>query len=300
MSLAAFQIERSVFSRQRIAAYLELTKPRLTSLVLVTTAAGYWLGIASASEFLRCLPVLFGTALVAGGASALNQWAERAFDALMRRTQHRPLPSGRLEPNEARIFGWVLVVSGVLLLAVFVNGLAAVLAALSAASYLWLYTPMKRDTSLCTLVGAIPGALPPMIGWSAARGSLGVEAWALFAILFVWQLPHFLAIAVLYKEDYARAGFKMLPLIEADGIITARQTVLYGLALLPVSVFPSFIGLSGSVYAIGAVILGALFFAASVHAALARTPLACRRLFHSSIIYLPLLLALLVTGKTSP
>ncbi len=286
--------------REKAASFLELTKPRLTSLVIVTTAAGYWLAVSSFEEFFRCLPVLLGTTLAAGGANALNQWAEREQDAHMHRTRSRPLPTGRLSPREALVFGWTLIGAGVAVLAWLVNPLSAFLAAASALSYIWIYTPMKRTTSLCTLAGAVPGALPPMIGWAAARGSLGVEAWTLFALLFVWQLPHFLAIAVLFKDDYAAAGFKMLPLAEAGESMTARQTFLYGLVLLPVSLFPAVIGLGGGWYMAGALLLSGIFLGFSAQAALDRTAPACRRLFHSSIIYLPVLLLLLVTGRLLP
>ena len=282
----------------RLSDFLELTKPRLSALVLVTTAAGYWLGMRTRDQWRVFLPTLIGTALVVGGANALNQWMERVPDGLMRRTQRRPLPSGRLAPEAALRFGVWLSVAGLVYLAVAVNLLSALLAAISWASYLLLYTPLKPRTSLCTLIGAIPGALPPMIGWAGARGALGCEAWALFAILFVWQLPHFLALAVLYRDDYRRAGFQMLPVTEPDGWSTARQTVLYGLALVPLSLFPTPLGLAGSAYFCTALTLSLAFLALAMRAAWRRSPQSAARLFHASVLYLPLLLTVLAFDKT--
>jgi protoheme IX farnesyltransferase len=285
--------------RQRFLDYGELTKPRLTALVLVTAAAGFWLGTQSAAQLSLLAPLLLGTALAVGGANALNQWSERVPDGLMQRTKRRPLPSGRLHPEAARRFGLLLAVGGVLCLAVFVNLFSAALATLSIASYVLLYTPLKRVTPLCTLVGAIPGALPPLIGWAGARGTLGIEAWALFAILFVWQLPHFLAIAMLYRDDYARAGFQMLPVLDGAGLVTARETVLYGLVLLPVSLFPTFLGLAGPVYFVSAFVLSAALFVISARAALVRSLASIRQLFLASVLYLPLLLGVLSLDKVS-
>ena len=279
-------------------AYWELTKPRLTLLVLATMAAGYWLGAGASADWRLLTAGLIGTGLVAGGANALNQWWERDADALMRRTRQRPLPSGRLAPEAARRFGWALIAGGLLVLAAGTNWWAVGLAGLSAASYVYAYTPLKSRTALCTLVGAIPGALPPMIGWAVARDGLGVGAWALFAVLFMWQLPHFLALALLYQEDYARAGFKMLPVIDVDGLATARQIALYALALLPVSVFPATVGLGGRAYVAGALGLGLAFLAVSLSAAWRRTLPSCRRLFLASLLYLPLLLGLLVLNRS--
>ena len=285
--------------RQRLLDYLELTKPRVTALVLMTVAAGYWLGLRAGTHAAFGVPVLVGAVLAVGGANALNQWMEREPDRLMRRTRMRPLPAGRLDPDEARRFGVALSVAGVLWLAVTVNGLAALLTLIAIGSYVFLYTPLKRKTSLCTLVGAIPGALPPVIGWAAARNALGVEALVLFTMLFLWQLPHFLAIAVLYRDDYARAGFRMLPLVDQTGSMTARQILLYGLALLPVSLLPSLLGFAGASYAYGALVLGLGFFAVSLYAALVRSLPAMRRLFLASVIYLPSLFALLVWDHVS-
>ena len=282
----------------RLLAYLELTKPRLSALVLVTTGVGFWLGMQRPEQWRLFLPVLLGTALTAGGANALNEWMECDRDALMERTKRRPLPDRRMAPEPARRFGLLLVMSGVALLALTVNILAAVLAAFSAFIYLGVYTPMKRLTPLCTLAGAIPGALPPMIGWAGARQALGPEAWMLFALLFLWQLPHFLAIAVLYRSDYARAGFQMLPVTEStSGLVTARHTALCGLLLVPASLFPTSIGLAGPVYFLGALTLGLAFLMMTGRAALTRSRAACQRLFLSSVLYLPVLLGLMAWDR---
>ncbi|MDP3723863.1 MAG: heme o synthase [Candidatus Omnitrophota bacterium] len=281
-----------------LQAYVELTKPRLTWLVLVTTAAGFWLGIRASEPWHVLVPTLLGTALVVGGANALNQWMERIPDALMRRTQGRPLPSGRLTPEQAQGFGWILVVGGVVWLASAVNVLTGLLAALSAGLYVWVYTPLKRTTALCTLAGAVPGAIPPMIGWAAARNALDPGAWALFALLFVWQLPHFLAIALVYREDYARAGFRMLPVTERAEGATARQIALYGLALLPVSLVPARMGLAGAWYFFGALALGIGFLVLAGWTAWARSAQSARQLFLGSVLYLPLLLGLMVCDRT--
>ena len=279
------------------ADYLELTKPRLTALVLVTTAAGFWLawqGDLSNWKTFVCL--ITGTALVAGGASALNQWSERVYDALMRRTQARPLPSNRLRPEQARRFGWVLITAGVLGLALSVNLLSAALAALSAASYVLMYTPLKRLSVLCTLIGAIPGAIPPMIGWAGARGSITIEAWALFLILFVWQLPHFLALAVLYQEDYARAGFRTLSVIDQTGEMVARQMIVNMSALLCVSLLPAVFALAKPIYFFGAFLLG-LCFAAVIVSALSNLNERARYVLRASVIYLACVLILMMVDK---
>ncbi len=283
-------------SHQPFSDYLELTKPRLASLVLVTTAVGFWVGASSAVPVSRFFWLLLGMAFVIGGANALNQWVERVEDGLMERTKSRPLPAGRLSSVQAHYFGVGLIVCGTILLAFAVNMLSASLAVGAAMIYLCGYTPLKRVTSLCTLVGAIPGALPPMIGWAAARNTLGLEAWVLFALLFLWQLPHFLALAVLFQEDYARAGFQMLSVTEPDGGATARQTLLYGVALLPVSLLPALIGLRGTFYFYGALVLSLSFLVLVVRSATVRSRTTARQLFLGSIIYLPLLMMCLVIG----
>jgi len=298
MTEAAVAVSAAQHSvRQRLEAYLELTKPRLTTLVLVTAGAGYWLGMPAGAPLGRLAATLLGVWAVAGGANALNEWIERGPDALMQRTKDRPIPSGRLSAEPARRFGWTLVTAGVLFLALEVNVLTGLLAALSTASYLLLYTPLKQRTALCTLAGAVPGALPPVMGWAAARNGLGPEAWALFLLLFVWQLPHFLAIANLYRDDYARAGYLVLPVTEPHGLMTARQTVFYGLVLVPISVFPSVIGLAGSWYFFGALGCSLAFLWVAVRAAVARSSASARLLFRSSICYLPVLLMLLMCDR---
>ena len=283
---------------ERIDLWLELTKARLSLLVLMTTAIGFWLGMRSADQWLGLILTCVGTALVVGGANALNQWMEQAPDALMRRTQHRPLPTGRLSAEAAFRFGAALSALGMIWLAIAVNMLSATLAAVSWATYVLVYTPLKRRTPLCTLVGAVPGALPPVIGWAGARNSLGEGAWALFAILFVWQLPHFLALAVLYRTDYERAGFPMLPLIETDGRLTARQILLYGAVLLPLSLFPTMLGVAGPVYFYGAMALGCGFFLLAARAAWSYSLDSARQLFQASVVYLPVLLGLLAIDRT--
>ena len=279
--------------------YLELTKPRLSALVLVTTGVGWWLGLREPSQIRWLMPVLLGTALTAGGANTLNEWSERRLDALMDRTKHRPLPAGRLRPEAAFRFGGALSLLGIGFLFLFVNPLSALLALLTWAAYLFLYTPLKRVTSLCTLVGAIPGALPPLIGWAGARGSLGGDAWALFGLLYVWQLPHFLALAVLYRDDYAKAGFRMLPLIEGTGAMAARQIALYGLVLVPVSLFPAIVRIASPAYFYGAMTLSLAFLAIAVRAAWQRSSESCRQLFLASVLYLPMLLSLLAINRTA-
>jgi protoheme IX farnesyltransferase len=278
-------------SPTRLADFLALTKPRITILVVLTTLVGFLAatGVAGADAVLLA-HTLLGTALVAGAASALNQVAEREADGEMRRTARRPLPAGRLGPGEAAVFGAGLAAAGALYLALTVNPLASALAVLTAASYLLVYTPLKKVTSLATVVGAVPGAIPPMIGWAAARGALGVEAWILFAIVFFWQMPHFLAIAAIYRLDYQRAGFRVLPVVDPAGASTGRQAALYGLALIPISLLPSVIGMAGPAYFVGALLLGTGFVTCSVRLALQpASPDRARSLFRFSLLYLPLL-----------
>ncbi len=284
-------------ARRRLAGFYALTKPRIAFLAVLTTLVGFLVGSPRPVPLLLLLHTLVGTALAAGAAGALNQWAERRLDAEMRRTARRPLPSGRLSPLEAVVFGLGLTAAGTLYLALTADALASALAAVTIASYLLLYTPLKRVTSLATVVGAVPGALPPMIGWAAARGSLDVRAWVLFGVVFLWQMPHFLALAQLYHADYARAGMRMLTVEDATGGGAGRQAALYALALGPVSLLPTPLGLAGPVYFIGALALGGAFLAAGVGMALAPTsPAAARRLFHASLLYLPALCLLLLVG----
>jgi len=277
--------------------WLVLAKARITALVLVTTAAGYVLGSRATVDFGRLGLTLVGTALAAAGAGALNQVAERRADALMRRTASRPVAAGRIGPLRGLVFGLAAGSAGVLWLAVLVNPMTAVLALLTIGLYIGVYTPLKRLTSLNTLVGAVPGAIPPVMGWTAAKGSIDPGAWALFAILYLWQLPHFLAIAWMYREDYARAGFPMLPVVDTGGEWTGRQAVLATAALLPVSLLPTLLGLTGAVYFFGALTLTLAFAAFALGLALSRRRVAARRLLLASVAYLPILLALLVLDR---
>src|SRR5215831_5443912 len=280
----------------RLADFFELTKPRITFLVLVTTAVGYSVGLTRGFDAAAFLALLAGTALVSGGASALNQYWERESDARMSRTRRRPLPSGRLAPADALAFGLVLSAAGFAMLA-SVNGLTYFLGVAALASYVLAYTPLKRVTSLCTIVGAVPGAIPPMMGWAAARGTLDAGAWALFGILFLWQLPHFLAIGWMYREDYARGGFPMLTVTDSEGRSTGRQMVLYCAALLPVTLAAGSLSSAGRIYLAGAVVLGAAFLGCAVAFAWRRSVPAARSLFFASVLYLPLVLGLMVFDR---
>ncbi len=275
----------------------ELTKPGITALVLVTTAVGFYLGSEGAIDLRLLSFAVLGTALLAAGTNALNHYAEREDDALMKRTHQRPLPSGRLEPRTALLFAVLVSAGGALGLALLVNPLTAFLGVAALVIYIFAYTPLKRKTSLCTIVGAVPGAIPPMMGWSAARGDLDVLAWVLFAIVFLWQLPHFLAIAWLYRNDYAEAGLPMLPVIDPEGIRTGRHIILYTLALLPVSLMTTILDLTGAIYFIGALTLGLGLLALALAVAISRTGKHARRLFLASVIYLPVLLVLMVVDK---
>jgi heme o synthase len=269
--------------RTRGADFVALTKPRLNTLVLVTSAAAYFLGDGHRLPWMHLLHTLVGTALVAGGASALNQHWERETDRLMRRTRLRPLPDARLHPQDALWFGVALAAVGLAQLTVFVNPLTAVIAALTLVSYVLLYTPLKTRTSLSTIVGAIPGALPALLGWVAATNAPSAGGWVLFGIVFMWQMPHFLAIAWLFRDDYA-----------ADGRSTGRQTVLYAAGLLPVSLLPMAVGMSSAYYLVGAITLGAVLLVLSVEFAMSRSLASARRLFYGTILYLPLLWAALL------
>jgi protoheme IX farnesyltransferase len=269
--------------------YLALTKPRLNVLVVATSAAGYYLGAPADLRAMAMAQAVVGTALVAAGAAVLNQVYERDTDALMRRTRRRPLPDGRVAAGDARVFGLVLAGAGLALLAVTANALAALFALITLVTYLVVYTPMKRRSAAATLVGAVPGALPPLIGWTAASGSASLGGWTLFAIVFLWQIPHFMAIAWLYREDYGKAGFPMLPVVEPDGRRTGRQAVLYAIGLVPVSLVPAFIGVSGQLYFWTALVLGAALVWLAVRFASSRHEAAARRLFFGSIAYLPLI-----------
>ena len=283
-------------SSTRVGDFLELTKPRITTLVVITAGVGYAVGAPRGIEPAAFVALLIGTALVAGGASALNQYWEREADARMERTRLRPIPAGRMAPPEALAFGLAVAGAGLILLAT-INALTVTLGLAALASYVLAYTPLKRLTSLCTVVGAIPGALPPVMGWAAARGSLDAGAWALFGVLFLWQLPHFLAIGWIFREDYARGGFPMLTVLDGDGRSTARQMMLYSAALIPVTLAAGALASAGTGYLGGALALGLVFFAASTRFAWKRSVAAARVLFLVSILYLPALLGLLVFDR---
>ena len=278
----------------RAGDFVTLTKPRLNFLVLLTTAAAYALGAGPQSTFIDLVHTLAGTFLVAGGAAALNQVWERTTDRLMRRTRQRPMAAMRMTAAHGTMFGLLLTVAGAAELAYFVNPLSAGVALFTTASYMFFYTPLKLRTSLSTIAGALPGALPAVIGWAAATNTLSIEAWVLFGIVFMWQMPHFLAIAWMYRDEYARAGMPLLPVIEPDGRSTGRQAVLYTAALIPLSMMPTSVGLATAWYLVGAIALGAILMVLSLEFAVKRNDQTARRLFFGSIIYLPILWALLV------
>jgi len=278
----------------KLAALRELVKPRIVSMVLVTTAIGYYLGAGGFSGLVNLLLTLFGTALAAGGSAALNNYLERDIDAHMPRTMNRVLPSGRIDPSVVLSFGVLLVLSGVALLAWLVNLLAAFLVLLTAFLYVLVYTPLKKLTWWNTPIGAIPGALPPMVGWAAASNELSAGAWILFAILFIWQHPHFYAIAWMYREDYARAGFKMLSVVDPTGNRVFRQAIWFSLVLIPVSMLLSWLGITGDIYFVGAILIGAAMLAATVLLWNMRTLAAARRVLMASVFYLPALLGLIL------
>jgi protoheme IX farnesyltransferase len=284
-------------ARSRTSDFVALTKPRLNLLVVATTAGGYFMGAAPGVTALGLINVTLATALVAGGSAAFNQVMERRVDALMNRTRRRPVADGRLAPRESLLFAAALSLAGLAWLALTTTVLASVVALVTLLTYVVLYTPLKLRTSFATVIGAVPGALPPMIGWAAATDTLSREAWVLFAIVFLWQMPHFLAIAWLFKDDYGRAGFPMLPVIEPDGRSTGYQVAAYASALLPVSLVPSMMGLAGMVYFAVALVLGLAFLAVSLRFAVSRTRRDARILFFTSIAYLPLVWLVMVLDR---
>ena len=289
--------EVALQTSMRASDFVALAKPRLNFLVVVSALAGYARAGGDTLDILKVLCTVVGTGLVASGASAFNQLIERNLDGLMKRTRLRPLPDGRLQPAEAMVFAIALSVAGMAVLAVGVNVLSANVALATLVTYAVIYTPLKRRTSFATVIGAIPGALPPVIGWAAAQGAITQGAWVLFGIVFLWQLPHFLAIAWIYREDYARAGFPMLPVVEPDGRSTARQAVFYAGALVPLSLAPTLIGLTGLSYFAGALALGIIFIGLALRFAKSRSVVDARRLFFGSIIYLPLLWILMIANR---
>jgi protoheme IX farnesyltransferase len=277
--------------------YIELTKPRITWLILMSTGIGYYFGLRAGWSLWSLFHTVLGTGLIASGTAALNQWYEREADRKMRRTSARPIPSGRLNPNRAFAFGVGLSIAGFVDLWLGCNLLTGLLGAFTLFSYLCIYTPLKQRTPLSTTVGAFPGAMPPMIGFAAAHGSITAEAWVLFAILFLWQFPHFYSIAWMYREDYARAGIRMLPVVKPDGRRTAAEIVVYGLALIPVSLVPTMLGMSGRIYLVGALAAGLFFLYSGVRVAFERTILRARYVLLVSVIYLPIIYGLMLLDR---
>lgn len=288
----ALATERSV-----VAIACDLVKARLTLLVVLTTLAGFYAGSGSAMDIGLLLHTLFGTALIACGAAALNEWWERDLDAKMGRTATRPIPSGEMSAQSVLIIGAMMCIAGLAHLAIFVNPLTSLLGAITMGSYVFVYTPLKTRTTLNTLIGAIPGGLPPLMGWAAARDEVSREGWALFAIIFFWQLPHFLAIAWLYRDEYEKAGFVMLPSRDPDGSRTGRQAVSHTLGLIPVSISPALFGTAGTVYFFGALFMGLAFLWCAIRFSRELTRARARQLFFASILYLPLIFGLLALDK---
>lgn len=289
---AAASVEKT-----RFAVFSDLIKARLTFLVLLTTLVGFYVAYPGPLDLMRLFNAMLGTALLASGAAALNQWLERDYDAMMQRTEDRPLPSGRMQPGTVLILGGAMAGIGLIYLALTVNLLTSLLGAITLGSYLFIYTPLKRVTTLNTIVGAIPGALPPLMGWTAARGTVSGGGWALFAILFFWQLPHFLAIAWLYRDQYKHAGYVMLPVVDPAGERTGRQAISHTLGLLPVSLCPFIFQLAGPIYLFGALALGLAYLWFAIQFSRRLDVPRARQLFFASILYLPLLLGLMVFDK---
>jgi protoheme IX farnesyltransferase len=277
-----------------ISDYIQLTKPRITWLILMSTGVGFYFGAVNGWTWPVLIHTLIGTGLIASGTAALNQWWEREADGKMHRTQHRPLPAHRLLSGPALTFSIALSILGFAELWFGANPLAGCLGLFTLVSYLFIYTPLKQKSPHATTIGAIPGAMPPLIGFAAAHGSITAEGWALFAILFLWQFPHFYAIAWMYREDYSRAGIKMLPVVDPDGETTVRQILFYSLALIPISFLPRYLGMSGNIYLLGAILLGAVYFYSAVLIARNRTQLQARRVLLASIVYLPVLYSLMI------
>ena len=283
--------------REKVSAYAELTKPRITSLIVLTAAAGFCLASRGGVNYPLLLNSMLGIALLASGVGTLNQYLERDLDGLMRRTANRPLPTGKMLPSEALVFGVALSALAEVYLLLLVNPLTALLGLATFAGYLFLYTPLKTRTTLSTAVGAFPGAMPPLMGWVAARGKIDVSSGVLFAILFLWQFPHFLAIAWMYREDYGRAGICMLPVVEPDGRVTGQQIIAYTLMLIPVSLLPAMLGIAGRFYFVAALLLGLAFLAVGVRAALTKSNQHARQLLLASVLYLPLLFGVMVINR---
>lgn len=289
--------ERILTARQRLEAFFALTKPRIALMLVLTSAAGFYAGSPAGLEPVLFLNAMVGISLLAFGVATLNQWMERRLDVLMERTAGRPLPLGKVTPGEAFVFGAVQCAAAELYLLFLVNALTAFLGLIVIAGYVLVYTPLKTRTSASTAIGAIPGAMPPLMGWTAAANEVTIGAWALFALLFLWQFPHFLAIAWLYREEYAKAGIRMLPVVEPAGRITARQMVIFAGMLFPVSLAPFFFGFAGPVFLVGAVLLGGWFLYQSIRTATRLSTESARRLLLVSVLYLPLIFGLLVADS---
>jgi len=296
MNIATAELDetRVLGVRERIAAFVELTKPRIAFMLVLTAAAGFYLGTKGSFDAALFVNAMIGIALLAFGVATLNQYVERDTDALMERTAERPLPTGKINAREALVFGILQCAVAEIYLFVLVNALTGVLGIIVIIGYVFLYTPLKTRTSASTAIGAIPGAMPPLMGWTAAANEITLGAWALFVLLFLWQFPHFLAIAWMYREQYAKAGILMLPVVEPEGKITARQIVLFTIMLVPISLAPFFLGLAGVIYLVGASILGIWFLFESVQTARAKSVERARRLLMVSVLYLPLIFGLLV------
>jgi protoheme IX farnesyltransferase len=296
MEIATAEIQETKVTgaREKLAAFFELTKPRIAFMLVLTSAAGFYLGGAKSFDFTLFVNAMIGITLLAFGVATLNQVWERKTDALMERTAKRPLPTQKVSVAEAAIFGLLLCLTAEIYLAVLVNLLTAILGIVVIVGYVLLYTPLKTRTSMSTAIGAIPGAMPPLMGFTSAANEITLPAWILFAILFVWQFPHFLAIAWMYREQYAKAKILMLPVIEPEGKITAKQIVMFAALLIPISIAPYFLGFVGLVYLIGASILGIWFLAASISAARTKTTEKARKLLLVSVLYLPIIFALMV------
>lgn len=284
---------------RRIEDYIELTKPRMVAMILITTAAGFYLGTEGAMNWMLFGHTIIGAGLTAAGVLGLNQYLERDIDAKMSRTQQRPLPTGRIDGLEALIFCFILTAGGMLYLTTFVNPLSGFVISLIVVSYLFIYTPLKRSTSLCTLIGAFPGALPPVVGWVAAQGKLSGSVCVLFAILFLWQLPHSLAIAYIYREDYANAGLKLLPVIHPDGISTRRQIVINCIALFGIGLLPTLFNISGGIYFIVALLVGGMFLISGIYFEKKPSVKTARYVLYASLIYLPLIFITMAIDKIS-
>jgi protoheme IX farnesyltransferase len=293
-------VERFAPYRRSISDYVELTKPSVTMLILFSTAAGFYLGSARGFQITLLLHTLAGTALVASGTAALNEYWERDIDAKMSRTRRRPLPAGRMRPWKALCFACCLSAGGVMYLLHHTNALTALLAFVTLASYVFLYTPLKTRTPLCTWIGAIAGAIPPLLGWVAARGTITLAACILFLILYLWQFPHFLSIAWIYREDYARGGISMLPVVDPSGKSTARQIVVFCAALIPISLLPTVAGVAGTRYLVGALVAGVAFLYFGLRAANSKTVPQLRQLLRAAVIYLPLVYGLMLIDKVHP